>query len=207
MMIKTTGKEEKRLMKVQIRSDSVEIDGYVNAVARDSRPIKDKKNGGTFIEQIVPKAFERALANTDEVKLLLNHDDNRMLGSTKSNLELYEDSIGLRAHAIVTDAEVIEKARRHELRGWSFGFIPTEVSEEDMPDGRQRRFVENMDLKEVSIIDSRKLPCYAGTLIETRAEGDTAIADTLEVRTEYTEEPKAPADLAGFKARIAALEH
>lgn len=193
-------------MKVQIRSDSVIIDGYVNAVARDSRPIKDSK-GNTFIEQIAPKAFERALSNTDEVKLLLNHDDNRVLGSTKSNLELYEDSIGLRAHAVVTDAEVIEKARKHELRGWSFGFIPTEVSAEDMADGRQRRFVEGMDLKKVSIIDSRKLPCYAGTLIETRAEGDTAIADTLEVRAEYTEEPTAPADLGGFKARIAALEH
>lgn len=194
-------------MRVQIRSDSVEIDGYVNAVARDSRPIRDKKNGGTFIEQIVPRAFEKALSNADEVKLLLNHDDSRVLGSTKSNLELYEDSIGLRAHAIVTDAEVIEKARKHELRGWSFGFMPTEVSEEEMPGGRKRRFVEGMDLKEVSIIDARKLPCYAGTLIETRAEGDTAIADMLEVRTEYTEQPEKPANLSGFKARIAALEH
>ncbi len=194
-------------MKIEIRNDSVIIDGYVNAVARDSRPMRSK-DGKKFIEQIAPKAFERALSQADEVKLLLNHDESRQLGSTKSNLELYEDSIGLRAHAVVTDADIIEKARKHELRGWSFGFIPTEVSAEDLADGTERRFVEGMELKEVSIIDMRKLPCYAGTLIETRADGHMAISDTLEVRTEYTEEkePK-KADLTSFKARISALEH
>ena len=210
MMINKTGKEVKRLMQIEIRNDSVVIDGYVNAVARDSRPLRDK-NGKKFIEQIVPRAFEKALSRANEVKLLLNHDDSRQLGSTKSNLELYEDSIGLRAHAVVTDAEVIEKARKHELRGWSFGFIPTEVSAEDLADGTERRFVEGMDLKEVSIIDSRKLPCYTGTLIETRADDSMAISDTLEVRTEYTEheEPKAEqlGSLSSFKARISALEH
>lgn len=210
MMINKTGKEVKRLMQIEIRNDSVVIDGYVNAVARDSRPLRDK-NGKKFIEQIVPRAFEKALSRASEVKLLLNHDDSRQLGSTKSNLELYEDSIGLRAHAVVTDAEVIEKARKHELRGWSFGFIPTEVSAEDLADGTERRFVEGMDLKEVSIIDSRKLPCYTGTLIETRADDSMAISDTLEVRTEYTEheEPKAEhlGSLSSFKARISALEH
>lgn len=194
-------------MQIEIRNDSVVIDGYVNAVARDSRPLRDKE-GKKFIEQIVPKAFERALSRASEVKLLLNHDSNRQLGSTGDNLELYEDSIGLRAHAVVTDAEVIEKARKHELRGWSFGFIPTDVTAEDLANGMQRRFVEDMDLQEVSIIDLRKLPCYAGTLIETRADGDIAISDTLEVRTEYTEKiTPQKADLTSFKARISALEH
>lgn len=194
-------------MQIEIRNDSVVIDGYVNAVARDSRPLRDKE-GKKFIEQIVPKAFERALSRASEVKLLLNHDSNRQLGSTGDNLELYEDSIGLRAHAVVTDAEVIEKARKHELRGWSFGFIPTDVTAEDLANGMQRRFVEDMDLQEVSIIDLRKLPCYAGTLIETRADGDIAISDTLEVRTEYSEKiTPQKADLTSFKARISALEH
>ena len=194
-------------MQIEIRNDSVVIDGYVNAVARDSRPLRDKE-GKKFIEQIVPKAFERALSRASEIKLLLNHDSNRQLGSTGDNLELYEDSIGLRAHAVVTDAEVIEKARKHELRGWSFGFIPTDVTAEDLANGMQRRFVEDMDLQEVSIIDLRKLPCYAGTLIETRADGDIAISDTLEVRTEYSEKiTPQKADLTSFKARISALEH
>ena len=190
-------------MRIEIRNDRVEIDGYVNAVARDSRPLT-AKDGQRFVEQITPKAFERALSHTDEVKLLLNHDNARELGSTKTNLKLYEDSIGLRAHAVITDAEVIEKARKHELRGWSFGFIPTEVTAEDIKEGLQRRFVENLDLKEVSIIDMRKLPCYEGTSIEARAEEETALSDIVETRAEYIDKSY---DLSDFKARISELEN
>lgn len=195
-------------MRIEIRSDSVEIDGYVNAVARDSRPIRDKKSGTRFIEQIVPKVFTRALERADEVKLLLNHEKDRVLGSSKDNLELHEDAIGLRAHAIVTDPEVIEKARKRELRGWSFGFIPKDVSVEDAGNGIERRFVEDMDLIEVSIVDNRKLPVYEGTSIEARAEDENATSEVLDTRAEYVEhEQKKPADLSDFKARILALEH
>ena len=97
-------------MKIQIRSDSVEIEGYVNAVGRDSRPMRDRSTGERFVEQIVPGAFTRALSRND-VDLLLDHDEKRLLGNTKTNLELTEDSIGLKARATVTDKEVIEKAR------------------------------------------------------------------------------------------------
>ena len=38
-------------MRIEIRNDSVLIDGYVNAVARDSRPMLDEK-GEKFVEQI-----------------------------------------------------------------------------------------------------------------------------------------------------------
>ena len=108
-------------MRIEIRADSVVIEGYVNAVARDSRPMRDRKTGKRFVEQIVPGVFERALKH-NEVQLLLNHDKTRNLGSTSTNLELYEDSIGLHARAEVPDPEVIEKARKKKLRGWSFGF-------------------------------------------------------------------------------------
>ena len=93
-------------LRIEIRSDSILIDGYVNAVGRDSRPLRGR-NGERFIEQIVPGAFDRAVKRATEVKLLLNHDKNRELGTTKDNLQLFEDNIGLRAIATVTDAEVI----------------------------------------------------------------------------------------------------
>ena len=51
-------------MKVELRNDSVYIEGYVNAVGRDSRPIRDKTTGKRFVEQIVPGTFKRALAKT-----------------------------------------------------------------------------------------------------------------------------------------------
>lgn len=156
-------------MRVEIRSDSVLIDGYVNAVGRDSKPIPSVN--GKFIEQIEPRAFDKALSKTDNVDLLLNHDENRKLGSTKEgNLELFEDNIGLRAICTITDKDVIEKAKKGELRGWSFGFCAEKDRWEDTNKGYQRRFVEDLDLFEVSILDNRKNPAYAGTSIEMRDE-------------------------------------
>lgn len=155
-------------MRVEIRNNSIIIDGYVNAVARDSRLIPDVK--GSFREQIVPKAFQRALEKTENVDILLNHDKNRKLGSTaEGTLELFEDNIGLRAIATITDAEVIEKAKRNELRGWSFGFYSVKDRWEDIEEGVQRRYVEDLELTEVSIVDNTKVPAYSATSIETRA--------------------------------------
>lgn len=155
-------------MRVEIRNNSIIIDGYVNAVARDSRLIPDVK--GSFREQIVPKAFQRALEKAENVDILLNHDKNRKLGSTtEGTLELFEDNIGLRAIATITDAEVIEKAKRNELRGWSFGFYSVKDRWEDIEEGIQRRYVEDLELTEVSIVDNTKVPAYSATSIETRA--------------------------------------
>ena len=195
-------------MRVEIRADSVVIEGYVNAVARDSRTMKDRKTGKRFVEQIVPGVFERALRHND-VKLLLNHDSTRVLGSTGTNLELHEDSIGLHARAEVTDPEVMEKARGKRLRGWSFGFRERDASTEAITEAMERRFVEDMDLVEVSIIDERKLPCYEGTSLEVRAEGETVLTpDPLEVRADYVEIEtlKNRIDMSRYHSRIQELE-
>lgn len=195
-------------MRIEIRADSILIEGYVNAVGRDSRPMRDRKTGKRFVEQIVPGVFHRALQR-NEVQLLLNHESSRKLGSTRTNLELYEDSIGLHARAEVTDPEVIQKAREKKLRGWSFGFRERDASKEDINDNLERRFVEEMELVEVSIIDERKIPCYEGTSLETRAESEAPLTpEPLEVRAKYVEIAPAqePADLSKYKNRIKELE-
>lgn len=157
-------------MRIEIRNDSVLIDGYVNAVARDSRPMLSEC-GEKFVEQISPKAFQRAIDKNEDVLCLLNHEPSRFLGSTKQgNIELFEDNIGLRAICKITDAEVIEKAKANRLRGWSFGFEAVKEHEEPITDGFKRRFVDEMNLAEVSIIDEQRIPCYVGTSIETRAD-------------------------------------
>jgi HK97 family phage prohead protease len=108
-------------MRIEIRDDSVILDGYVNAVERFSKPIPSLR--GKFVEQIEARAFDRALDKAPNVDLLLNHDTNKKLGSTnEGNLQLFEDNIGLRAICTVTDPDVIQKAKNNELRGWSFGF-------------------------------------------------------------------------------------
>lgn len=172
-------------MRIEIRNDKIVVDGYVNAVGRDSRKIPNVK--GKFVEQIVPNTFKRALEATNNVDILLNHDKSRKLGSIQEgNLELFEDSIGLRAIATITDSEVIEKARKKQLRGWSFGFYVDKDRWEDIEEGLQRRFVEGLQLTEVSIVDNTMLPAYVGTSIETRANKEELIETRsleLDVRT------------------------
>jgi HK97 family phage prohead protease len=153
-------------MKVEIRNDSVNISGYVNVASRDSRMLPSSK--GTFIEQVEPRAFERALTRTDNVDLLFNHLATRKLGSTQEgNLKLHEDAIGLYAETTVTDPEVVKKAQDGELRGWSFGFIAKEDRWDDSTNP-QRRYLKDLDLLEVSILSVT--PAYTAMSLEARGE-------------------------------------
>lgn len=155
-------------MRIELRSDNnILIDGYVNAVARDSR-IMPSING-EFVEQVVPGTFHKALSRTRNVDLLLNHNESRKLGSIiEGNLKLFEDNIGLRAIATITDEEVIEKAIAGKLKGWSFGFYLNNDRWETDSKGIKRRFLEDIELLEVSILDDTKNPAYIATSIETR---------------------------------------
>lgn len=179
-------------MKVNIRADKVEIEGYVNAIERDSKPLWSRV--GQFIERICKGAFKKALKRNDDVHILLNHDWNRDLGSTKQgNLELEEDNIGLKARATITDPEVVKKARAGELVGWSFGFSDRDVIN-SIRDGMPHRAVKDLDLAEVSILDRRKSPAYEGTLITARAEEEVLhfrgedFIDDVEVKEDQPEE-------------------
>lgn len=161
-------------MRIEIRNDSAVLDGYVNVVDRESKPIPSVK--GKFIEKIKPGAFQRSLEKRANVDLLLNHDKNRKLGSTsEGNLELFEDNVGLRAICTVTDPDVIDKAKNKELRGWSFGFYAEKDKLESVENGYERRIVEELDLFEVSIVDNTKNPAYAGTSIEMRDDNEVFI--------------------------------
>lgn len=157
-------------MEIRVKEDSVEITGYVNAIERASKPLMSRV--GQFIERICKGAFKKALKRNNDVHILLNHDWNRDLGSTKQgNLELEEDNIGLKARAIITDKDVIEKARNGELVGWSFGFQDRDV-ENTIERGIPHRAVKDLDLAEVSILDKSKKPAYDGTLIMARDDSE-----------------------------------
>jgi len=197
-------------MRIEIRNNQVLLDGYVNAVDRESRVLPSPR--GRFVEKIVPKTFEKALQKATDVELRFNHNKNRKLGSIKEgNLELFEDSIGLRAIATVSDEEIIQKAQNGELRGWSFGFIANKDRWEDGENGIQRRFIEDLDLLEVSILD--KTPAYIATSIEARGE-EEAISETrgadfkakIEDFTNENEEQRGNIDYSLYEKQIELLK-
>ena len=200
-------------MKIEIRNDTAIISGYVNGVGRDSRIIPSPKGG--FIEQVVPKTFQRALEKGNDIEIRLNHI--RKLGSiSEGTLLLEEDSMGLKATATITDAEVITKARNKELRGWSFGFIPNKDTWEDTDKGVQRRFLEDITLTEVTIVDNTKIPAYIATSIEVRggeeflienrvSESEVEVTET-ESREIEQEETKEVIDYAVYEREIELLK-
>ena len=166
-------------MKVLIRADHVEISGYVNAVERPSKVLHDRS--GDFIETMREGAFKKALARNDNVRVLLNHDKNRDLGGTKDgNLELEEDNIGLRAKAKIYDKDVIDKARKGDLVGWSFGFTDRDVDKRYDEKGLLHREVKDLDLEEVSILDRTRTPAYKGTLIMARDDKQVLLGEEME---------------------------
>lgn len=160
-------------MKIQIREDSVTIEGYVNAVERASKPLNSRL--GKFVEKICAGAFKRALGRAEDVRILLNHDWGKDLGGIKDgNLELEEDNIGLHARATITDPEVIKDARNGDLVGWSFGFDDVDVeNSRDEETGLPFRKVKDLNLAEVSLLNRRKSPAYVGTLVNVRDDGST----------------------------------
>ena len=146
----------------------------------------------TFLERIRAGVFRDALKRNDEVLVLLNHDNNRVLATTKDTAVLEEDNIGLRAEITITDPEVVQKARDGKLTGWSFGFganddeLTTEGSSEI-------RTVTSLELREVSILDDTKSPAYYGTLIETREGG----AEVMHIRVEAFEDEQTEGQTEG----------
>lgn len=182
-------------MKIQIRADSVVIEGYVNAVERPSKPLISRF--GQFIEKICAGAFGRAIKRNDNVRILLNHNPERDLGGTGTGeLELTEDAIGLHARAVITDADVIKDARNNNLVGWSFGFMDRDVTiMQDNETGLPLRAVKDLDLEEVSLLNREKTPAYNGTLVNVRDDKQTLLgAENIAESIETIEDSVAKAD-------------
>lgn len=181
-------------MLIKIRQDSVTVEGYVNAVERNSKPLNER--GVTFIERIASGAFKRAIARAKDIRILLNHNWDRNLGGTADGtLELEEDAIGLKARATITDPDVIEDARHGDLVGWSFGFRDEDVKQlRDEESGLPLRKVNDLELYEVSLLNRSKSPAYVGTLVNVRSteNGEDLVVnlseDNLEENVETIDE-------------------
>lgn len=200
-------------MRVEVRADGVHISGYVNVPGRASRPVITPH--GRVIETIEQGAFKNALKKAgDELRMLMDHNSARQLASVADGtLTAKEDAIGLYAEATVTDPEVVEAAKKHELRGWSFNMRNVEDELEQRAEGLPLRKVKSFDMSEISLI-LHAMPCYSATSVEVRADGsdaDTelrALGDTefiVPEEKEQSEKDKIRATNAERRAQMEAL--
>lgn len=195
-----------RTIKAEIRADGLHISGYVNVPGRESRPVITPR--GKVIEVIEPGAFRRALEKVDNVDLKVDHE--RTIASTKDgNLKVYEDEIGLRAEAIVTDKEVIEGAKQGKLKGWSFNMMKVVDEIEERAGKLPLRRVKDFIMTEITLA-LKKMPVYSATSIEVRAEEE----EEVEIRTseckvtveDLTEKKNNIIDYSEFENRIKNLK-
>lgn len=216
-------------MQIEIRADNtVHIVGYVNVAERESRAVVTPY--GKVNELIESGVFQRAVDSADKIDLMVDHE--RVIGSTKENLSLCEDAIGLRADLTTDDEEVVKDAKAGKIKGWSFGFRRPVDSLEQRADKLPLRRITGLVLDEVSLIINKR-PVYSATSVEVRADDKEDIAEkrsyletTVEVvdrvseevtdngsryvRKSHTETTSTNAsetiDYAEFENRIAALK-
>ena len=153
-----------KLMNLQLRDNSVHLEGYINVTNRDSKELYNKD--GKFIEQIKEGVWTKALRKRN-IPMLFNHDWSKQIGMNGDNVQLYEDAVGLRFIADIDNPEVVEKAKAGKLQGCSFGFRALKEKVEKV-NGICKRIVEDLELFEVSLLS--KSPAYSGCVIECRSK-------------------------------------
>jgi HK97 family phage prohead protease len=181
---------------------------------------------GGFREVINPGAFSTVLDDTPDVRVLLNHDPNIVLGRTKNNTaELSENGRGLRYYANPPDTQAARDAvtliKRGDIDQSSFAFSMGERSRErweEDEDGQITRTIIEVDgLYDVSPVTfpaypqtdatARELENVAPPAEEGEPEARTAEEAPVESTDEGNQEAQNAARLAelqaGTKRRLA----
>jgi hypothetical protein len=146
---------------LRIAEDSPKITGYA-AVFNTWADI-----GGWFRESIRPGAFAKTIREAD-VRALLNHNENFVLGRNKSGtLKLREDAKGLAVEIDPVDAtwanDLMKSMRRGDVNQMSFGFT---VNKEEVDAAKDERTLVDVTLFDVSVVT---YPAYPTTSAQVRS--------------------------------------
>lgn len=125
---------------------------------------------GGFVEVIKPGAFSRTLADGADVRALVGHDSNQVIGRNKAGtLDVFEDEHGLRVEIDPPDTsvgrDIVESVRRGDIDSMSFGFI-VETDSWNTEEGQEVRTLEDVELLEVSVV---AWPAYQDTEVAVRS--------------------------------------
>jgi HK97 family phage prohead protease len=123
-----------------------------------------------FRERILPGAFTTSLAEGADVRALMNHDPNRVLGRTgPGTLRLREDSIGLRMEVDAPDTtyarDLLISLERRDIDQGSFQFR-TITDKWQMENGENVRDLVAVELIDTSVVT---FPAYGDTPMEVRS--------------------------------------
>ena len=172
---------------VETREDgTTTISGYAAVYHRSEDAGTQYQLMDSYYERIKPGAFDRALAEKQDVRALFNHDANHVLGRTTSGTcRLSCDSVGLRYEVDLPNTQVArdlaESVSRGDVSGSSFAFSVDKEGQqiERAKDGMTYRNIVDADLFDVSVVTS---PAYESATSGIRsAENVQEATEALEV--------------------------
>lgn len=165
-------------------------------------------------ERIARGAFSRAIKEQDDVRALVNHEPDQLIGRTGAGTcRVEEDERGLRYSVDLPDTTVgRDTARlvaRGDMSGSSFGFVVEQESwrETELPDGTREavRTVESVRLLDVGPVT---YPAYSGTSAASagRSAGAPvrALGSVEEARASYERWRRGALPLAAKLAQVRA---
>ena len=124
-----------------------------------------------FVERIMPTAFDRSLADNEDVRALAYHNADQPLGRRSAGtLALSKQAAGLefRIDVAPTTAgnDLLESTRRGDVSGASFGFVARKaIYVEDETRGETIRELHDVQLMEVSPV---VWPAYTSSTVSAR---------------------------------------
>ena len=141
---------------------------------------------GSFTEVIKPGAFDDVVDG--DVRMLINHDPNQVVGRmTSGTLKLELDERGLKYEAKPGSQsyarDLVESIRRGDISGSSFAFSVKPDGQEWNEDRTERSIFRVDSLAEVSAV---VFPAYASSSVSVRSESAEAVQDQ---DTESNEQP------------------
>jgi HK97 family phage prohead protease len=130
---------------------------------------------GGFVERIAPDALDRTNSERPDIRALVGHDAQLLIGRTSSGTLRYTvDGKGL---AVAIDPpntqagrDVTELVRRRDLTGMSFSFT-TIVDDWTQQSGRVVRILRDISIREVSAVT---WPAYPATTVTMGARAASA---------------------------------
>jgi HK97 family phage prohead protease len=140
---------------------------------------------GGFREIVRDSAFDSSLTNENDVRFLINHDSNQVLGRTRSGTcTLSKDEKGLRVDCPLPDTsfarDLAVSMDRGDIDQMSFGFRAQEDAwnDRDASSGLPIRDLVQADLFDVSVVT---FPAYPETSAECR-DAATAANNTIALK-------------------------
>lgn len=166
----TINKMEVRFQNMDVTTDgqSLKVAGYVNKTGQWSETLGTRKK---FVERIMPGAFKKALQNGNEIHFLAEHDNAKILSTTRNgSLTLREDENGLFMEATISPTswgkDYHQLITDGIIRNMSFGMQVVKDKWDKLADGTYQRSISDIVLAEVSAVRN---PAYVQSTIAARS--------------------------------------